>query len=57
MLENLSLKQVSLALDCLANEKLEYLPEELQKLSPLDWAILEQMLENLQYEKRYSQVH
>ena len=57
MLENLSLQQVSLALECLANEELEYLPEELQKLSPLDWFLLEQLLENLLKERRYSQVH
>ena len=57
MLEHLSLKQVEQALNHLAHEQMEYLPEELQQLSPLDWLLLEQLLENLLKEKQYSRVH
>jgi hypothetical protein len=57
VLQNLPLKQVELALQCLAQEQLDFLPPELEKLSPVEWFLLEQLLNSLMLEKQYSRVH
>ena len=55
-LQNLSNQQVSLALQWLSNEE-KHPPEELKHLDPLDWALLQQLLENLLWEKQFHLLH
>jgi hypothetical protein len=55
-LQNLSQQQLSLALSWLDSPD-PHPPEELQHLDPLDWALLQQLLENLMWERQYSQLH
>jgi hypothetical protein len=58
VLHQLSQTQLELALRCLAEDQTpQFLPEELLRLSPLDWMLLEQLLNNLMWEQQYSQMH
>ena len=55
-LQNLSNQQLSLALQWLSNAE-QYPPEELQHLSPVEWMLLEGLLNSLMSEREYSQLH
>ena len=50
----MSLPQVEQALAYLADPKEEYPPEELQHLHPLEWSLLNNLLNKLEWEKEHS---
>ncbi len=55
-LQNLSWNQISQALLWLTNGEPQP-PEDLRHLSPLDWELLQHLLENLMLERQYNQLH
>jgi hypothetical protein len=57
MLPHLSVKQVELALQCLAQPEWEKMPPELESLSMEDWMLLEWLLAYLMSEREHNQVH
>jgi len=57
MLPHLSVKQVELALQCLAQPEWVELPSELENLSVEDWMMLEWLLERLMAEREHNVVH
>ena len=57
MLDNLSVKQVELALSWLGSPVKSSPPEELESLQPMEWFLLERMLYLLEKEKQSSPLH
>jgi len=57
MLPHLSVKQVELALQCLAQPEWVELPSELENLSVEDWMLLEWLLERLMSEREHNVLH
>jgi len=55
-LQNLSEQQVSLALQWLSNAE-KHPPEELKHLKPVEWMLLEGLLNSLMLEREYSLLH
>jgi hypothetical protein len=50
----MSLPQVERALAYLADPKEDYPPQELQHLHPLEWSLLNNLLNKLEWEKEHS---
>ena len=57
LINQLSLKQVELALEYLADQEQKEPPLELQDLDPLEWLTLQVLQVSLMVEKRNSSVH
>ena len=57
MLQDLSHSQLEQALSYLANPILQTPPQPLDQLNPMEWYLLERLLENLLDEKDHSPVH
>ena len=57
MLTNLSVEQVEQALQWLDSPVQSAPPQELEQLSQVEWYLLDQMLQNLILEKRFSSLH
>jgi hypothetical protein len=57
MLDNLSVQQVEKALEWLAQPVQCHPPQDLEKLDPLEWFLLERMLQALWQEKNSSPMH